>query len=176
MLDDLKALPREHKLAAGASLILALSLFLPWYYDRKKSESLSGLHVFTWVEAAVLLVALGVLVLVYARARRKAFHLPGGDGTIVVIAGVWAAILVFYRMVVDRPGGVEELGIEWGIFASLLAAGALAWTGLQIRAAHRPEPPLPKAAAEPEPTAPLEPTTRVDPHEQLTLDDPPPRR
>jgi len=162
---DLRRLPLEHQLAGAAALGLVVSMFLPWYVDRDTvvvrgrpetiDESLTGISVFTWVEAAILLVALAILGLIAARARRRPFHLPGGDGTVVLAAGVWTALLVLYRMAIDRPGSTDELGIEWGIFFALVAAGALAWTGWRIRAAHRPEPPLPAAAAAPEPTSPL---------------------
>ena len=40
--------------------------------------------------------------MVLARAEGRDFHLPGGDGTIVAIAGGWAGLLIFYR-VFDRP-------------------------------------------------------------------------
>jgi hypothetical protein len=111
------------------------------------SDDLSALGVFSFVEAAVLLVAGGVLYLVYARYRRKAFHLPGGDGTIIAAAGGWALLLLVWRLFdkpnVDDPGAT--VGIAWGIFAALVAAGALLAAGLRLRAAHRPEPPNPAA-------------------------------
>ena len=42
----------------------------------------------------------------------------------------------------DRAATV---GIQWGMFAALLAAGLLAAAGARVRAAHRPEPPNPAA-------------------------------
>ena len=57
---------------------------------------------FSFVEAAVLLVAVGVLVLLFARAEGRAFHLPGGDGAVVMAAGVWVALLLVWRLF-DRP-------------------------------------------------------------------------
>jgi hypothetical protein len=93
-----------------------------------------------------------VLALLFARAEARDFQLPGGDGTIVTIAGAWAAILIFYRML-DKPSlhGNQTLtttvGIEWGIFIALLLALALAYTGRRIRAGERAEPPLAKAGS-----------------------------
>ena len=82
--------------------------------------------VFSFVEAAVLLVAAGVLYLVWARSQHKAFHLPGGDGTVIMAAGGWALLLLVWRLFdkpdVDDPGAT--VGIQWGMFAALLAAGA----------------------------------------------------
>jgi hypothetical protein len=103
--------------------------------------------VFSFVEAAILLVALGVVYLVWARANRRAFHLPGGDGTVVMAAGAWALALLVWRLF-DKPGVKDPsgtVGIQWGIFAAFVAAGALAAAGARVRAAHRPEPPNPVA-------------------------------
>jgi hypothetical protein len=140
-------------MAAYAALGLLLSMFLPWYEknvippggSRLQTDSVSAFGVLTFVEAAVFLVSAGVLVLLFARAERRAFHLPGGDGTVVFAAGLWAALLLFYR-VFDRPdvsGSGGTVGIQWGFFVAFVAAGALAFAGRRMRAAHRPEPPLP---------------------------------
>jgi hypothetical protein len=141
----------EQRLAALAALGLLVTMFFPWYglqsLNRKTGEihsrSINAFGDVSFVEAAVFLVAAGVIVLLFARAERRAFHLPGGDGTIVTAAGAWAALLIFYR-VFDRPdGGGYPVGIEWGFFLAFVAAGALAYAGWRIRQAHRPEPPLP---------------------------------
>jgi hypothetical protein len=152
-----RALPAELQQAAGAAAGLALTLFLPWYeksfFDttgpqaRPQSANLSAFGVFSFVEAAILLVAAGVLYLIWARSQRKAFHLPGGDGTVIMVAGGWAFALLVWRLFdkpdVDDPGAT--VGIAWGFFIALLAAGALAAAGARVRAAHRPEPPNPAA-------------------------------
>ena len=148
-----RALPREMQQAAGAAGVLALTLFLPWYeksfFDKSgaKSANLSAFGVFSFVEAAVLLVAAGVLYLIWARSQRKGFHLPGGDGTVIVAAGAWALLLLVWRLFdkpdIDDPGAT--VGIQWGMFAALLAAGFLTAAGARVRAAHRPEPPNPAA-------------------------------
>ena len=148
-----RSLGRDQRMAAYAALGLLLAMFLPWYEKnvvppggkRLVTDSVSAFGVLTFVEAAVFLVSAGVLVLLFARAERRAFHLPGGDGTVVFAAGLWAALLLFYR-VFDRPdvsGAGGTVGIQWGFFVAFVAAGALAYAGQRMRAAHRPEPPLP---------------------------------
>jgi hypothetical protein len=80
--------------------------------------------------------------MVLARAEGRDFHLPGGDGTIVAIAGGWAGLLIFYR-VFDRPAGDGyPVGIEWGFFLAFVASGSLAYAGLRMRAAEAPAAPL----------------------------------
>jgi hypothetical protein len=148
-----RALPAEMQQAAGAAGALGLTLFLPWYSavfrgdDRSFNRSAFG--EFSFVEAAVLLVAAGVLYLIWARSQRKAFHLPGGDGTVIMAAGAWAALLIVWRLFDTPESDTAEFGLQWGIFVALGAAGALAAAGARVRAAHRPEPPNP-AAEEPD--------------------------
>lgn len=153
------ALDRDQRFAAGAAIGLLLAMFLPWYEKNVvitgtrsfATDTISAFGAVSFVEAAIFLVAAGVLVLLLARAEERPFHLPGGDGSVIFGAGLWATALIFYR-VFDRPdvsGEGGTVGIQWGFFVAFVAAGALAFAGQRIRAAHRPEPPLP--AAEPDP-------------------------
>ena len=154
-----KALPSESRLAAYASGALFFTLFLPWYQVtliapaktktlQSASASITGWGAFSFVEAAVLLVAAGVLTLLFQRAEGRAFHLPGGDGGVIFAAGLWTCLLIIWR-IFDKQGATTAgpsattSGIEWGIFVALGAAAFLAYAGSRIRAAHRPEPPLP---------------------------------
>ncbi len=75
-----------------------------------------------------------------------------------MVAGGWAALLIFYR-VFSRPSGHGyPVGIQWGFFLAFVAAGSLAYAGWRMRAAHRPEPPLarhrPRRPPAPMPTPP----------------------
>ncbi len=150
------ALEPEQHLAALAAGALFVSMFLPWYQQNAVvssshtqplvSRNLNAWAVFSFVEAAVLLVAAAVLALLIARAEEREFHLPGSDGAIVMIAGIWTALLLVLRLF-DKPGitshGVAaNVGIQWGIFFALAAAGALIYAGSRMRAAQRPEPPV----------------------------------
>ncbi|HWK29842.1 MAG TPA: hypothetical protein VNS09_24960 [Solirubrobacter sp.] len=153
MTDRFASLSKELQLAALAAAALALSLVLPWYQKSVPQNgkivqgNVSALGVFTFVEAAILLVSLAVLFLVWARAQRKAFHLPGGDGVAITLAGGWAMLLLVWRMF-DRPavhGVGVDLGIQWGLFVAMFCAAGLIAAGARVRAAHRPEPPNPAA-------------------------------
>jgi hypothetical protein len=152
-----RLLDADQRLAAVCALGLFVTMLLPWYTKTEfvvsgsgakvGSVSLSAFQAFSFVEAAVLLVSAGVLGMLFARAEGRAFHLPGGDGTIIMVAGAWAAILIFYRLL-DKPGlqGAQRItasvGVTWGIFLALLTAIGLAVAGARVRAARRPEPPL----------------------------------
>ena len=118
----------------------------------------------------MLLVSAGVLAMLFARAEGRDFQLPGGDGLIVMIAGGWAALLIFYRLL-DKPGLqgnaaiTATVGVEWGIFIALLLALA--------PALHRPaharrrarQPPLTRPRERPGET----PATRRDRDREETI-------
>jgi hypothetical protein len=150
------ALDRERRLAAIAAIALFVTMFLPWYQQNAVvtaaksqplvSRNLNAFQVFSFVEAAVLLVAVAVLFLLYTRAQGGSFRLPGGDGGVVFAAGLWSALLLILRLF-DKPGITQHgvaanVGIQWGIFFALAAAGLLAYAGSRMRAGQRPEPPL----------------------------------
>jgi len=180
LVDDARRLPREQKLAGGAALALFVTMFLPWYTETHFAkgkfvhDSLNAFQVFTWVEAAVLLVAAAVLFLLYSRSQKHGFHLPGGDGFVVMLAGGWTVLLLVWRLF-DKPHLAGDVGIDWGIFVALLAAGTLTWAGVRMRAAHRPEPPLPLATEEddrpaPRPRSPRQPRPAREPRVERTPD------
>jgi hypothetical protein len=100
-----RVLNTEQRAAAVGALLLIASTFGP----------------FSFVEAAEILLALGVLALLFARAEGKRFHLPFGDGTAVAAAGIWAGLLIVVRLF-DRSLGQNLLALACA--AILLLAGA----------------------------------------------------
>jgi hypothetical protein len=159
-----RTLQPEHRLAAVAAILLLLSMVLPWYQETGNaivngrlasiSDNKSAFQVYSFVEAAIFLVALGVLVLMFARGERRAFHLPGGDGLVVMAGGLWVMLLIFYRQL-DKPSGRSEgpintsIGVQWGIFIAFLLGALLAYAGWRIRAAQIGEPPADDVAPPP---------------------------
>jgi hypothetical protein len=93
----------------------------------------SSIGPFSFVEAAIVLVGLGVLYLLKKRADGEPFHLPFGDGTIVAAAGFWAGFLIVVRLF-DRSLGQGLL--------ALLCAAIVVLAGLRERA-KRPADDLP---------------------------------
>jgi hypothetical protein len=153
---DWHALDGDQRLALGAAIALFVTMLLPWYQQNAvvnaprttplQSRNLNAFQVFSFVEAAVLVVAVAVAYLLYARAEGRDFRLPGSDGAVVFAAGIWAALLLIFRLF-DKPGisshGVAaNVGVQWGIFFALAAAGLLAYAGSRMRAARHLEPPL----------------------------------
>ena len=68
-----------------------------------------------------MLLAFGVLALLFARGEGNRFHLPFGDGTIIAAAGIWAAALIVVRLF-DRSLGQNLLALACA--ALLFLAGA----------------------------------------------------
>jgi len=126
----------EQRMAAVGAVLLAISTFGP----------------FSFVEVAEIAVALGVLALLRARALGKRFHLPFGDGTVIAVAGIWAALLIVVRLF-DRSLGQNLLALVCA--AILVFAGAL-------ERAKRPADDLPPevAPASPPPPRPPAPAQR----------------
>jgi hypothetical protein len=120
----------------GAAIVVA-SLFLPWY-----GVTLAGGLVktaagtFGLVEAALLLTVGGAAFLILICARGFSLPRPFHEGTLLVAAGVWAGLLIAYRML-DRPefelAGVGRTGLRYGIFVALVGAGLLVVGGLRKR-------------------------------------------
>lgn len=112
-----RVLGSEQRIAAVGSILLVVSTFGP----------------FTWVEAAEILTALGILLLLKRRADGVPFHLPFGDGTAIAAAGTWCGVLILIRLF-DRPLGLNLL--------ALACAALIVGAGMRERA-KRPMDDLP---------------------------------
>lgn len=153
---DLKALNRGEIIATAGGLVLAISVFLPWYslgnmYAHVGSCHNSVGHVNTscsaWDAMSVfpilfLLGAAAPVILAWVIARGHALAWPRGEMTAVV--AVIAIILILFLGIVDRPGSPPgQIGLDWGwgvaiVGAFLILAGAV-WRSQE--AAPRRKPP-----------------------------------
>ncbi len=140
----LRALARnldpDQRLAAAAAAALAASIFLPWWRDPIFGITYVGLRRATLLEAAVVVVALAVLVLLLRRAEGKFFRLPLSDGTLIAAAGAWTGFLIAFRML-DPPtrkiaGTTHDYGLRWGILFALASSVVLAASGARTRRRH----------------------------------------
>ena len=122
LLETWRRLNTEQRVAAVASLLLIASTFGP----------------FSFVEGGVVLTAAGVLALLKQRGDRKPFHLPFGDGTVILAAGAWSALLIVVRLF-DRPLGQSVLALA----CATLLAGAGARERAKRPADDLPLPPPP---------------------------------
>ena len=144
----------EQRVAGVGALLLVVSTFGP----------------FSFVEAAIALTGLAVLALLRQRAEGRRFHLPSGDGTVIVVAALWSALLIVVR-IFDRPLGQSALALG--------CAAILAAAGLRERA-KRPADDLPGAPRRHAPEAPGPAAAGPAPGEEATVrlssETEPPRR
>lgn len=137
-----RVLGPEQRVAAAGSALLIVSTFGP----------------FSFVEAAEVLAALGVLMLLKRRADGYEFHLPFGDGTAIAAAGIWCGLLIVIRLF-DRSLGQNLLA---------LACAALVFLAGVRERAKRPMDDLPvtqrlDATTDPAPPPPQPPAAGTRP-------------
>ncbi|HZA89202.1 MAG TPA: hypothetical protein VE401_03135 [Solirubrobacterales bacterium] len=136
-----RSLAAHERLAVAGAAIVVASLFLPWY-----GVTLAGglvktaLGTFGLIEAALILTVGSAALLILSSARGYALPRPLDEGTLLAVAGVWAALLIAYRMI-DRPdfelAGAGPVGLRYGIFVALIGAALLVVGGLRKRREER---------------------------------------
>ena len=153
VVDTWRRLNFEQRVAGVGALLLVVSTFGP----------------FSFVEAAIVLTGLSILLLLRKRAEGREFHIPFGDGSVIAAAGAWSAVLIVVRLF-DRPLGQNLL--------ALVCAGVLLIAGVAERR-KRPPDDLPGPAPEahqrgPEAVEWEEPTRRMQRRAREEKPPPPP--
>jgi hypothetical protein len=141
------------RIAVAAALVCAAGLCLPWYRIPFSDRFVrSGLHDFGWAHVALLITLAAAAFLVRRVGTGRRPPLPLHEGTLLAVAGGWAAVICGYLMLNRPTGRVLELpadfGLAWGAFVSLGGAIVLAIAGLRIRSRE-----LSREVAAPAPTA-----------------------
>src|ERR1022692_2902813 len=122
---DLGNLSQSERITGVATLVLFISLFLPWftYSSSFGSVSVDGLwHGWMYL---VFLLCLVILVYLVSRAgfSEMPFKLPIAGEQLLLVASVANLVLTVLAFI-DKPGGVGFSGIGWGFgaFVGLIAA------------------------------------------------------
>ena len=129
---DLKALNRGEVLSTIGGILLAVSVFLPWFSLGNVHAVLNGCHgpdatctgwdSLSAIRYLILLAAIAPVILAWIIARGHALAWPRGELTAVV--AVISLVLIVFRGVIDQPGSPpEEISITYGWFVAL--AGSL---------------------------------------------------
>ena len=133
---DLGNLSQSERITGVATLVLFISLFLPWftYSFGFGSVSVDGLwHGWMYL---VLIICLGIFAYLVMRAgyRQMPFKLPMTDEQLLLIATAVNAVLSILAFLL-KPGGIGFSGIGWGFGAFLgLAAAIVAVVPLAVPA------------------------------------------
>ena len=140
---NLKALNRGEIIATCGGIVLAISVFLPWYSLGNKfahvgscsnsihdtNTSCSAWNALTVFPILFLLGAAAPVILAWVIARGHALAWPRGELTAVV--AVVAIILILFLGIVDRPGSPPgQISLDWGwgialVGALLILAGSI---------------------------------------------------
>jgi hypothetical protein len=129
---DLKRLTRDDQIVGGATLVLFISLFLPWFSVSVKGfgstfagGSVNGLyHGYMYID---LILALAVLAFLVMRAGfdQLPFRLPvGPDQALLVATGINVVLALI--SFVFKPAGGFGVSVGWGIGAYLGLIAAIA--------------------------------------------------
>jgi len=131
---DLKRLTRSDQIVGGASLLLLIALFLPWFTasDGVYGGSVNGLwHGYMYID---LILALAIIAFLIIRAGFDVlpFRLPvAPEQALLAATGINLVLAVI--SFVFKPSGDGVVSVGWGIgaFIGLIAAvGAAAPLGL----------------------------------------------
>jgi hypothetical protein len=137
---DLKRLTKAEQITGGASLLLLISLFLPWFTYKYSfvSVSVDGLwHGWMYL---VLLICLAIIAYLVAIAGfgELPFKLPLERERLLLIATVVDLVLTVLGFLL-KPGGYGVGGIGWGFGAfvglifAIVATAPLAMPAIQAR-------------------------------------------
>ena len=161
---DLSRLGRTELIGAIASLLLLVSVFLPWFSltdsPERARQAAQGADPFVcgardlscnaWqtfpINRFLFLAAVAApLILAYLVATAQRGQYPTGEFTMTV--GFAVIVLAFFNGIVAKPGGDPQFGIslDYGYYlaliAGLLMAGAGAFRALESGGGAQRKPP-----------------------------------
>jgi hypothetical protein len=126
---DFKQLDRGELIAVIGGIVLAISLFLPWYSLGNHFAKINTCHgpnttctgweslsILRWL---LLAAAVAPLILAYIIVRGHALSWPRGELT--AVTALAALTLIVFRGVIDKPGSPPgEISVTYGWFVALL--------------------------------------------------------
>ena len=128
--------PAERIVVAGALVVLA-SMLLPWYgIPFSRGLSVTGLDSFGFADAALLLTVGAAALLVVREAAGRTLARPLRSAELVIVAGVWAALLTAFLMI-DRPdelASTNAVTLRYGAFVALGGCAVVVVGGMRMRA------------------------------------------
>jgi hypothetical protein len=134
------SLPPPARLAATGALAVGGSMLFPWYgIEFGPGLSKTGFDSFGLGQLALLITVGAALFLVAQCATGYDLPRPFRQGSLLAVAGAWAAVLVGYLML-DKPdvlGTDTTIHLRYGIFVALAGSLAILVGGLRLRRDER---------------------------------------
>lgn len=122
---EMKRWSSTERTTAIATLVLFISLFLPWFTYSSSFGSLSVDGLWHGWMYLVFILCLVILIYLVSRAgfKEMPFKLPLPGEQLLLVASVANLVLTVLAFV-DKPGGIGFSGIGWGFgaFVGLIAA------------------------------------------------------
>jgi hypothetical protein len=154
---DLNRLRLEERIAGGAALLLFIDLFLNWYgssvanseinsakaaaaaaginIPNAPSADISGWSVFSYTDLWILLLVIVTIGALALRATANEAKSPIPLSGVAAVLSVWVAILVVYRVIINKPGpGGVGISADFGAYLGIVFAIVLAvqWVRLAM--------------------------------------------
>lgn len=135
---DVNRLSPGEKIAAGAAVLLFISMFFAWFgFENVANElsdqfgvdvgasnfSFSAWESFDFIDLVLMVTILVAVGTAVVRASDAVLDLPLNPA--VAVLGGFATLLVLYR-IIDPPGGSDR---EWGVFLGLILSALVAYGG-----------------------------------------------
>jgi zinc ribbon protein len=142
---DINRLNTVDRVIAGASLVVFISLFLPWFtasaigFSASGSESGLTAHGYLYIALIVAIALIGYLA---AYAGLSALRLPIAHAPLLLV-GTGLQLLFVLIGFIDKPSGEGIANIGWGfgafigLLAALVACGIIAVPAIRSAQAGR---------------------------------------
>ncbi len=138
---DLNKLSQGEKIAGVSSVLLFIFMFFDWFSAEVTiggsgaSEGVNAWDALDWIPIWLVITILAALFVATLRFTDARYEPPVSANAIVAILGGVSFLLILYR-IVDPPGGSAsapgisfDVGVEFWIFVSLVAAAGIAYGG-----------------------------------------------
>jgi hypothetical protein len=128
--------------AAGTALLV--SMFLPWYAPRGRTETVNAWQAFAVTDLLLALVAVLALALAASQVAARGPALPVALAVITTAVAIGGMLVLVFRLV-DQPGPNDLIELRAGAYAGLAAVlltAVGAWAALSD---ERPRPSDPRA-------------------------------
>lgn len=125
---DFARLDRSELIGVAGGVVLALSLFLPWYGIAAGAElngvggptTMTAWQTFNVLDILLLAGASAPLILAWIVVRGH--QLSWAPGEVTAIVGLIATVLILYNGIIDRAGPGLGIGLRFGWFLGLVGA------------------------------------------------------
>jgi hypothetical protein len=135
---DLAAISQVNRLVGGGTLVLFISLFLPWYSADGQTVDALDPHGYLYVTLVLSIVILGLIGAEVLGLWKLPTTSPLSRDQILLVATVINLVLILLAFIFKPSGqGVVNVGWSFGAFvglaAAIVAAFPLGWPIIQAR-------------------------------------------